>query len=87
MDPPGPLSPSVSIIHSSREVLKTISCIGTELLYIGSTGRPAFGRPCEGVHKSISLMSCVELNFSVRKKYILAYIYIEMKSRDGTILL
>ena len=31
------LSPLASIIHRSREVFKTISCIGTELLYVGSS--------------------------------------------------
>ena len=34
---PWPLSPPVSIVHRSREVFKAISCIGTELLYIGSS--------------------------------------------------
>ena len=36
-DLPDFLSPPVSIVHSSREVFKAISCIGTELLYIGSS--------------------------------------------------
>ena len=36
MDLLDPLSPPVSIIHRSREVFKATSCIGTELLYIGS---------------------------------------------------
>ena len=36
MDHPDPLSPPVSIVHFSREVFKVISCIDTELLYIGS---------------------------------------------------
>ena len=31
-----PLSPPVSIVHCSREVFKSIACIGTELLHIGS---------------------------------------------------
>ena len=31
------LSPLVSIVHYSREVFKATSCIGTELLYIGSS--------------------------------------------------
>ena len=35
-DFPDPLSPPVSIVHHSREVFKAISCIGTELSYIGS---------------------------------------------------
>ena len=32
-----PFSPPVSIVHRSREVFQAISCIGTELLYIGSS--------------------------------------------------
>ena len=36
-DIPDPLSPSVSIVHCSREVFQALSCIGTELLYIGSS--------------------------------------------------
>ena len=39
-DIPDPLSPSVSIIHRSREVFKAIFCISTELLYIGSSWSP-----------------------------------------------
>ena len=31
-----PLSPPISIVPCSREVFKAISCIGTELLYVGS---------------------------------------------------
>ena len=31
-----PLPPPISIVHRFREVLKTTSCIGTELLYISS---------------------------------------------------
>ena len=59
---PNPFSSPASIVHRSREVFQAISCIDTELLYISSSwssyfGRPAFARSCEGVHKSISLMS------------------------------
>ena len=32
-----PLSLPISIVHSSREVFKAISCVGTELMYIGSS--------------------------------------------------
>ena len=32
-----PIPPPFSIVHHSRQVLKTTSCIGTELLYIGSS--------------------------------------------------
>ena len=37
MDLPDSLSPPVSIVHCSREVFQTTSCIGTELLYRGSS--------------------------------------------------
>ena len=37
MDLPDPHSPPISIVHCSREVFKAISCISTELLYIGSS--------------------------------------------------
>ena len=40
MDLPDPLSPPVSIVHRSREIFKAISCIGTVLLYIGSSWSP-----------------------------------------------
>ena len=36
-DLPDPLSPPVSVVHCAREIFKTTSCIGTELLYIGSS--------------------------------------------------
>ena len=36
-DLPDPLSPPVSIVHCSQEVFKALSCIGTDLLYIGSS--------------------------------------------------
>ena len=34
---PDPLSPPVSIVHRSQEVFQATSCIGRELLYIGSS--------------------------------------------------
>ena len=37
MDLPDPLSPPVSIAHRSRRVFQATSCIGTELLYTGSS--------------------------------------------------
>ena len=37
MDLPDPFSPPVSIVHCSGEVFKATSCIGTELLYVGSS--------------------------------------------------
>ena len=51
MDLPDPLLLPISIVHCSREVFNVISCIGTELLYIGSSLLS-----CEGVHRSISLV-------------------------------
>ena len=36
-DLPNPFSPPIPIVHCSREVFEAISCIGTELLYIGSS--------------------------------------------------
>ena len=53
-DLPDPLSSPVSIIHRSRQVFQATSCIGIELLYISSTLSSCL---CEGVHRSISLMS------------------------------
>ena len=35
IDLPDPISPTVSIVHRSRQVFKAISCIGTELPYTG----------------------------------------------------
>ena len=37
MDLPDSLSSPVSIVHRTREVFQATSCIGTELLYIGSS--------------------------------------------------
>ena len=51
------LSPAVSIAHHYWEIFQATSCIDTELLCVDSSFRPAFDRPCEEVHKSISLMS------------------------------
>ena len=36
-DLPDPLSPAVSIVHCSWKIFKSTSCIGTELMYIGSS--------------------------------------------------
>ena len=44
-----------SIVYRSRKIFKATTCIGTEMQVLA--GRPAFARPCEGVHKSMSLMS------------------------------
>ena len=52
-----PISPPVSIVHRSREVFQATSCIGTKLLYIGSSWLTTFARPCEGVPSTTSLMS------------------------------
>ena len=37
MDLPDPLLPPISIVHCSQWVFKATSCIGRELLYIGSS--------------------------------------------------
>ena len=37
IDIPGPLSPPLPIVHCFRQVLRAISRIGTELLYVGSS--------------------------------------------------
>ena len=37
MDLPDSLSPPISIVHRSREVFQAITCIGTELLDVGSS--------------------------------------------------
>ena len=47
------LSPLLPIVHRFWLVLEATSRILTELPY----GRPAFARPCEGVHRRTSLMS------------------------------
>ena len=52
-DLPDPHLLPVSIIHCFRKVFQATSCISTEFLYIGSS----FACPCEGVHRSTSLMS------------------------------
>ena len=47
-----PLLSPVSIIHRSRGFFKATSCC-----ILVFAGRPAFACPCEGVHRSMSLMS------------------------------
>ena len=57
-DIPDPLSPLLPIVHRSRQVFRTTTCILTiaaECTFVH--GRPAFARPCVGIHKSTSLMS------------------------------
>ena len=41
-DVPGPLSPPFSLVHHSQEVFQAISCVGTVLLYIGSSWSSCF---------------------------------------------
>ena len=58
-----------SIVHRSRQVHQATCCIGTELLYIGSSWLSYlfFFCPCKGVHWSTSLMSssaCLIWEFS-----------------------
>ena len=52
-DLPDPLLPPVSIVHRSREVFQLHPDRHRAVL----AGRPAFAHPCEGVHRSTSLMS------------------------------
>ena len=55
-DPPDPLSPPVSSIASGRfSRLYPVSVQSCCILFL--VRRPAFARPCEDVHKSISLMN------------------------------
>ena len=51
------LSLPLLIIYRIRQVLRATPHILTELLYVGSSRSLCFSRPCEGVHRSISLMS------------------------------
>ena len=60
-DIPGPLSPSLSIVHCFWLVFGAASRIATDLLYVVLAGCPSFVRPCEGVHRSTSLMSSSRL--------------------------
>ena len=53
-DLPDPFSLPISIVHRPREVFQATSCIGTELLYIGSSWSSNL---CDRVHRNISLMS------------------------------
>ena len=54
---PDPLSPPFSVVHCFEQVFKATSRIGTELLYVGSSWSFCLCSPCEGVHRSTSLMS------------------------------
>ena len=56
-DIPYPFSPPIPIVHRFQQILIATLRILTELLYVGSNGHAAFARPCEGVHRSTSLMS------------------------------
>ena len=47
-----PFSPPLPIVHCFRQVLWAT----TRIVYVRA-GRPAFARPCRGVHRSSSLMS------------------------------
>ena len=50
-------SPSFSITHFFWQVFSYTSCIGTELLYVGSSWSFCLYYQCGGVHRSTSLMS------------------------------
>ena len=43
--------------HSLSSIAFERSCISTELLYVGARWSSSFARPCEGVHRSMSLLS------------------------------
>ena len=47
MDLPNPLSPPISIVHNPQQVLQATSCIGTELLYTGSSWSSMWRGPQE----------------------------------------
>ena len=51
-DLPDPLSPPVSIVHRSREIFQATSCIGTELLYVGSSWSSYLVKRSTGVCRS-----------------------------------
>ena len=51
------LTLSRHLYHHFRQILRARSRIYTELLYVSSSGHPAFPRPSEGVHKSTLLVS------------------------------
>ena len=53
-DLPDPLSPLVSIVHRSREMIPATSCIGTELLYIGSSWSYLCSSIWRGPHEYIA---------------------------------
>ena len=46
-----------AIVHCPRQVFRTTTCILTSCCMYVRAGRPAFARPCVGIHKSTSLMS------------------------------
>ena len=60
-----PLLPLLPIVHRFWQVLRVTSRILTELLYVRA-GRPAFARPCEGVHTCTSFMSSFLLRLTMR---------------------
>ena len=49
-----PLSPLLPIVHRPRQVFRTTY---PHIWMYVRAGRPAFARPCVGIHKSTSLMS------------------------------
>ena len=71
MDLPDPLLPPISIIYHSWEVFKAISCIGTELLYIGSSWLSStFARGCpRGVMVKATNSGIVVSEFVLQSHY------------------
>ena len=56
-DFPDSILPVIPIIHRSRQVFKSTSCVHTESCYrYFLLGRPTLARPCEKVHRRTSLM-------------------------------
>ena len=56
-DIPEPLSPPLPIVHRFRQVLRATPVSTQSCCTQVRVGRPAFARPCKGVHRSTSLMS------------------------------
>ena len=54
---PDPLSPPLPIVICFQQVFRDTSCVDTEQFYVGLRWSSCFDRPCEGVHRSTSLMS------------------------------
>ena len=56
-DIPDPLLPPLPIVHCFWQVFRATSILAQSCCMQVQAGCPAFARPCEGVHKSMLLMS------------------------------